>query len=128
MIAYIIRRLLYAIPILIGVNVITFGLFFMVNTPFMTGRDTRFILIRASKMDDRPAAGWISRSQANLPNEWQLPPFVLLPAINELRMAHDEVPLSEIALFQPDFSRVFAISAQTGVTPTAEHLKKLRRF
>ena len=33
MIAYIIRRLLYAIPILIGVNVITFGLFFMVNTP-----------------------------------------------------------------------------------------------
>ena len=33
MIAYILRRLLYAIPILIGVNVITFGLFFMVNTP-----------------------------------------------------------------------------------------------
>ncbi|HEX5361071.1 MAG TPA: Hpt domain-containing protein [Fluviicoccus sp.] len=55
-------------------------------------------------------------------------PFVLLPAINELRMAHDEVPLSEIALFQPDFSRVFAITAQTGVTPTAEHLKKLRHL
>ena len=33
MIAYIIRRLLYAIPILIGVNVITFALFFVVNTP-----------------------------------------------------------------------------------------------
>ena len=33
MIAYIIRRLLYAIPILIGVNVITFALFFLVNTP-----------------------------------------------------------------------------------------------
>jgi peptide/nickel transport system permease protein len=32
-IAYIIRRLLYAIPILIGVNVITFALFFVVNTP-----------------------------------------------------------------------------------------------
>jgi peptide/nickel transport system permease protein len=33
MIAYIIRRLLYAIPILIGVNLITFALFFVVNTP-----------------------------------------------------------------------------------------------
>ena len=33
MIAYIIRRVLYAIPILIGVNVLTFALFFVVNTP-----------------------------------------------------------------------------------------------
>ncbi|MDG6772893.1 ABC transporter permease [Thiomicrorhabdus sp. ZW0627] len=33
MFAYIIRRLLFAIPILIGVNLITFALFFMVNTP-----------------------------------------------------------------------------------------------
>jgi peptide/nickel transport system permease protein len=33
MLAYLIRRLLYALPILIGVNVITFALFFIVNTP-----------------------------------------------------------------------------------------------
>ena len=33
MLAYIIRRVLYAIPILIGVNLITFALFFVVNTP-----------------------------------------------------------------------------------------------
>lgn len=33
MISYLIRRLLYAIPILIGVNIITFALFFVVNTP-----------------------------------------------------------------------------------------------
>ena len=33
MIHYIIRRVLYALPILIGVNVITFMLFFIVNTP-----------------------------------------------------------------------------------------------
>jgi peptide/nickel transport system permease protein len=33
MLAYIIRRVLYAIPILIGVNLITFLLFFVVNTP-----------------------------------------------------------------------------------------------
>jgi peptide/nickel transport system permease protein len=31
--AYIVRRLLYAIPILIGVNLITFALFFVVNSP-----------------------------------------------------------------------------------------------
>ena len=33
MLAYIIRRALYAIPILIGVNLLTFTLFFVVNTP-----------------------------------------------------------------------------------------------
>jgi len=33
MFAYILRRLLYAVPILLGVNLITFALFFVVNTP-----------------------------------------------------------------------------------------------
>ena len=33
MTAYLLRRLMYALPILLGVNVITFALFFMVNTP-----------------------------------------------------------------------------------------------
>jgi len=33
MLAYVIRRVLYALPILVGVNLITFGLFFVVNTP-----------------------------------------------------------------------------------------------
>src|SRR5688572_21987313 len=33
MLAYIVRRVLYAVPILIGVNLITFALFFVVNTP-----------------------------------------------------------------------------------------------
>lgn len=33
MIAYIIRRALYAIPILLGVNILTFVLFFVVNSP-----------------------------------------------------------------------------------------------
>jgi peptide/nickel transport system permease protein len=31
--AYLLRRILYAIPILMGVNVLTFALFFLVNTP-----------------------------------------------------------------------------------------------
>jgi peptide/nickel transport system permease protein len=33
MLAYIVRRALYALPILIGVNLVTFALFFVVNTP-----------------------------------------------------------------------------------------------
>jgi len=33
MLTYVIRRVLYAIPILIGVNIVTFTLFFVVNTP-----------------------------------------------------------------------------------------------
>jgi peptide/nickel transport system permease protein len=33
MLDYILRRLLYAVPILLGVNLLTFALFFMVNTP-----------------------------------------------------------------------------------------------
>ncbi|RMD58008.1 MAG: ABC transporter permease, partial [Nitrospirae bacterium] len=33
MIAYIIRRILYSIPIIIGVNLLTTMLFFYVNTP-----------------------------------------------------------------------------------------------
>lgn len=33
MLAYVVRRILYAIPILIGVNLITFALFFVVNSP-----------------------------------------------------------------------------------------------
>lgn len=33
MIIYILKRIVYAIPILLGVNLITFALFFMINTP-----------------------------------------------------------------------------------------------
>jgi len=33
MMRYIIKRVLYALPILMGINVLTFGLFFMVNSP-----------------------------------------------------------------------------------------------
>ena len=33
MIQYLLRRVLYALPILVGINLLTFALFFMVNTP-----------------------------------------------------------------------------------------------
>jgi peptide/nickel transport system permease protein len=38
MLNYIIRRLLYALPILLGVNIITFALFFVVNSPDQMAR------------------------------------------------------------------------------------------
>ena len=38
MLSYIIRRLLYALPILLGVNIITFALFFVVNSPDQMAR------------------------------------------------------------------------------------------
>lgn len=38
MLAYITRRLFYAIPILLGVNIITFALFFVVNSPDQMAR------------------------------------------------------------------------------------------
>lgn len=38
MFAYIVRRVLYALPILIGVNILTFALFFMVNSPDQMAR------------------------------------------------------------------------------------------
>jgi len=33
MLAYVVRRTLYAVPILVGINLVTFALFFFVNTP-----------------------------------------------------------------------------------------------
>ena len=33
MISYLVRRIVYAVPILIGVNILTFALFFVINTP-----------------------------------------------------------------------------------------------
>lgn len=38
MTSYLLRRFLYAVPILLGVNVLTFGLFFLVNSPDQMAR------------------------------------------------------------------------------------------
>lgn len=53
-------------------------------------------------------------------------PFVLLPTINELRLAHEEIPISELALFKPDFARVFSVLGQAGISPSTDALKTLR--
>ena len=52
--AYILRRLLYAIPILIGVNVITFVLFFVVNTP----DDMARMQLGQKRVNEQAVASW----------------------------------------------------------------------
>jgi peptide/nickel transport system permease protein len=54
MTAYIIRRCLYAIPILIGVNLITFWLFFFVNTP----DDMARLALGAKHVTPQMVASW----------------------------------------------------------------------
>jgi peptide/nickel transport system permease protein len=54
MIAYIIRRLLYAIPILIGVNLLTFVLFFFINSP----EDMARIHLGVKRVTPEAIAGW----------------------------------------------------------------------
>ena len=54
MIAYIIRRLLYAVPILIGVNLLTFVLFFFINSP----DDMARIHLGVKRVTPEAIAGW----------------------------------------------------------------------
>jgi peptide/nickel transport system permease protein len=51
---YILRRVLYAIPILIGVNLITFVLFFVVNTP----EDMAYLALGAKRVTPEAVARW----------------------------------------------------------------------
>ena len=54
MLAYIVRRLLYAGPILLGVNLFTFVLFFGVNSP----DDIARMQIGAKYASDKAIAEW----------------------------------------------------------------------
>ena len=54
MLNYLIRRLLYAVPILLGVNLLTFALFFMVNTP----DDMARIHLGAKRVTNEAIAAW----------------------------------------------------------------------
>ncbi|HTL52127.1 MAG TPA: ABC transporter permease [Planctomycetota bacterium] len=57
MFAYIVRRLLYAIPILIGVNLLTFFLFNFVNDPIGQARKEL-----GKHADNKAVAGWLQRN------------------------------------------------------------------
>ena len=54
MIAYLLRRVLYALPILIGVNLITFVLFFVVNSP----DDMARMQLGAKRVTPEAVAAW----------------------------------------------------------------------
>ncbi|MHB8622990.1 MAG: ABC transporter permease [Sulfuricaulis sp.] len=63
MIAYIIRRLLYAVPILLGVNIITFALFFFVNSP----DDMALIHLGVKRVTPEAIASWEADHGYNKP-------------------------------------------------------------
>ena len=66
MFAYIIRRVLYAIPILIGVNLITFALFFIVNTP----DDMARMQLGAKRVTPEAVEKWKAERGYDLPLAW----------------------------------------------------------
>ena len=66
MFAYIVRRMLYAIPILVGVNLITFALFFVVNTP----DDMARMQLGAKRVTPEAIEKWKEERGYNLPLLW----------------------------------------------------------
>ena len=66
MLSYILRRVLYAIPILIGVNLITFALFFVVNTP----DDMARMQLGAKRVTPEAIAKWKAERGYDRPLLW----------------------------------------------------------
>ena len=68
MFAYIVRRMLYALPILVGVNLITFALFFIVNTP----DDMARMQLGAKRVTPEAIEKWKAERGYSLPLLWNL--------------------------------------------------------
>lgn len=66
MLGYLVRRLLYAIPILIGVNLLTFLLFFVVNTP----DDMARMQLGARRVTPEAIEKWKAERGYDLPMVW----------------------------------------------------------
>ena len=66
MLAYVVRRVLYAIPILIGVNLVTFLLFFVVNTP----DDMARMQLGAKRVTPEAIEKWKAERGYNKPLLW----------------------------------------------------------
>lgn len=60
---YILKRLLYAIPVLLGVNILTFALFFLVNSP----DDMAFMHLGNRYISQQQVTDWKSEHGYNLP-------------------------------------------------------------
>jgi len=69
MFAYIVRRILYAIPILIGVNLITFAVFFVVNTP----DDVARMQLGAKRVTPEAIQKWKAERGYDKPLFWNAP-------------------------------------------------------
>lgn len=63
MLKYLLRRLLYAVPILLGINLLTFVLFFMVNTP----DDVARMHLGSKHVEQRAVDEWKAIHGYNLP-------------------------------------------------------------
>jgi peptide/nickel transport system permease protein len=66
MINYIIRRLLYAIPLLIGINILTFVLFFIVNSP----DDMARMQLGQKHVTEQAITNWKQQHGYDLPLLW----------------------------------------------------------
>jgi peptide/nickel transport system permease protein len=66
MFAYVVRRVLYAVPILIGVNLVTFALFFVVNTP----DDMARMQLGAKRVTPEAVEKWKAERGYDLPLLW----------------------------------------------------------
>jgi peptide/nickel transport system permease protein len=66
MLAYVVRRVLYAVPILIGVNLVTFLLFFVVNTP----DDMARMQLGAKRVTPEAIEKWKAERGYNKPLLW----------------------------------------------------------
>ncbi|MBC7803509.1 MAG: ABC transporter permease [Candidatus Parcubacteria bacterium] len=66
MFGYVIRRVLYAIPILVGVNLLTFALFFIVNTP----DDMARMQLGAKRVTPEGIQKWKAERGYDLPLVW----------------------------------------------------------
>jgi len=66
MLAYILRRVLYAIPVLVGVNLLTFALFFFVNTP----DDMARMHLGAKRVTPEAIAKWKAERGYDKPMLW----------------------------------------------------------
>jgi peptide/nickel transport system permease protein len=64
--AYVVRRVLYAVPILVGVNLITFALFFVVNTP----DDMARMQLGAKRVTPEAIEKWKAERGYDLPLLW----------------------------------------------------------
>jgi peptide/nickel transport system permease protein len=93
MLSYLVRRLLYAVPILLGVNLLTFALFFMVNTP----DDMARIHLGVKRVTPQAIASWKAE------HGYDRPLFVNDKAMGVERVADTLFVDKSLKLFAFDF-------------------------